>query len=846
MATGPTSSTVPDSNPPFSQGLQGGDRKRTWQELHSNVKSMRRIHMLLANRVSLEFTFRVVETENGPRTRLYFLGVPPGNRENTLLHADMPTEEDDGSGDSVSRWKPLLIPFRGLMQTGNFSKEEQLLRERKRMGTFGITTYDCDVESGRFLFPASGSLFTCVDPDLITYPVYPSEVPTQCQGVRLDAKLCPTNSNLLAFITENDLWVSNAITGDEKRITFANKGLPNIAEDPCSAGVTSYIIQEEFDRYTGYWWQPDVPEEQKTERTVYRILYEEVDESEVEILNIVAPGHGDGGVDRYRYPKAGTTNAKNVLKIVEFTLNDEGKLEESCIHKELREPLKTMFPWMEYIIRLGWTPNGRYVWAQLLSRNQQSTVLLLIPMDSFVPVGQDKPMTSEGQVNKPVVRVLYEEHSDIWINSHNVTHFFPQTNPNEMSFIWASEATGTRHLYQITSDLHPREAIPGSLKPAILKFEMLTSGHGEVSAHNIWVDEDRSLVCYTALHDSPIEEHLYVVSYADHHPPIRITQLGYSVQSAMISPDFQYCVCTVSNLTTPPFTTVNRLEWSTTGSLGVSMKELFKLMLPHTMPFPFVPPELFTYKNSSTGDDMYGLLFKPHNIEPGKQYPTVQFVYGGPQVQLVSNSFKGVRFLRLYTLASLGYAVVIVDGRGSCKRGLRFEGVLRNRLGHVELDDQVEGLRWIAAKSECIDLNRIAIHGWSYGGYLSLMGLAKKPDVYKVAIAGAPVTCWTVYDTGYTERYLDTPSNNPTGYVQSSVLNLAKNFPNDENRLLIVHGLIDENVHFHHTSLLIDELVKHCKPYHLQIYPQERHGIRRLETSEHYETNILSWLQQHV
>ncbi|XP_072173545.1 dipeptidyl peptidase 9-like [Diadema setosum] len=845
MATGPTTSTVPESNPLLQHGLASGDRKRSWQELHSNVKSMRRIQMLLANHVSLEFTFRVVKTEQGAsRTRLYFLGVPPGNRENTLLYADMPTSEQEGMADATSQWKPLLIPFRGLMQTGNFSKEEQLLRERKRMGTFGITTYDCDVETGQFLFPASGSLFTCTDPDLISQPVYPTEVPTQCQGVRMDAKLCPTNSNLLAFINQNDLWVSDTVGGEERRLTFVHLGLPNIADDPKSAGVTSYIIQEEFDRYTGYWWQPSIPDEQQTERPVFRILYEEVDEGEVEILNIVAPGQGDGGVDRYRYPKAGTTNAKVVLKMVEFTKTEDGKITDKIEYKQLREPLKNIFPWMEYIIRLGWTPNGRYVWAQLLSRTQQSTVLVLIPLDSFIP--EQQLMDPEADPAKPVVHVLYEEHSDVWINAHNIIHFFPQSSLGEMSFIWASEATGTRHLYHITSALHPREAIPGSLKPAILRFEMLTRGHGEVSSHNLWVDEERGVVCYTALHDTPIEEHLYVVSYQDQHPPVRISQLGYSIQSAMISPDFKFCVCTQSNLTTPPFTVVSRLDFTSLRPLTVTHRELFKLMVPQTMSFPFVAPELFVYKNSSTGDDMYGLLFKPHNLEPGRQYPTVQFVYGGPQVQLVSNSFKGVRFLRLYTLASLGYAVVIVDGRGSCRRGLKFEGVLRNRLGHVELDDQVEGLNWIAAKSGFIDLSRVAIHGWSYGGYLSLMGLAKRPDAYKVAIAGAPVTCWTVYDTGYTERYLDTPHNNPTGYVQSSVLNLAKNFPDDENRLLIVHGLIDENVHFHHTSLLIDELVKHCKPYQLQIYPQERHGIRRLETSEHYETNILSWLQQHL
>lgn len=200
----------------------------------------------------------------------------------------------------------------------------------------------------------------------------------------------------------------------------------------------------------------------------------------------------------------------------------------------------------------------------------------------------------------------------------------------------------------------------------------------------------------------------------------------------------------------------------------------------------------------------------------------------------------------MHMLAAQGYCVVLIDSRGSHHRGLVFESHLQHRMGSVELNDQVEVLKWLAETTGYIDLNRVAIHGWSYGGYLSLMGLIQYPEIFKLAIAGAPVTSWNFYDTGYTERYMDLPQDNPHGYTSGSVLTYVDKFPDEENRLLIIHGLIDENVHFFHTSQLINALIKSGKPYQLQVYPNERHSLRSLDASKHYETTLLSFLQNHL
>lgn len=191
---------------------------------------------------------------------------------------------------------------------------------------------------------------------------------------------------------------------------------------------------------------------------------------------------------------------------------------------------------------------------------------------------------------------------------------------------------------------------------------------------------------------------------------------------------------------------------------------------------------------------------RPHNFKPGMVYPTILNVYGGPEVQTVSNSFKGMRQLRMHMLASQGYCVICIDSRGSRHRGVQFESHLRRRLGTVELADQVEVFKILSKQLGFIDLNRVAIHGWSYGGYLSLMGLVQYPDLFKVAIAGAPgkkfngnflfvrflsinfcslVTSWEFYDTGYTERYMDLPENNRQGYIAGSVLSYINKFPDE-------------------------------------------------------------------
>uniref|UniRef100_A0A182FL67 Peptidase S9 prolyl oligopeptidase catalytic domain-containing protein n=1 Tax=Anopheles albimanus TaxID=7167 RepID=A0A182FL67_ANOAL len=628
---------------------------------------------------------------------------------------------------------------------------------------------------------------------------------------------------------------------------------------------------------------------------IYRIVYEEVDESDVSLYTFPSSQSSGRDHEEYRFPRAGTPNAKSKLKLVQFRLSENLRITDICI-KELQCPLTFAFPWLEYIVRVGWTPDSKYVWAQLLDRPQQRLELVLLPVDNFCEIysslstsqhcgteggnhaaasthqsttvpstqtqqqqQQTNAQSSSTGWRSPLdkstrpMQVIYSETSSSWVNVHELLYFIELTD-QEVTFLWASEETGFRHL-----TLPSVDGIGSTLMPRIVSKVALTAGRWEVLGRNVWYDRVHRLVYFMALRETPLEKHLYVVSLAQPTVLRLLTMPGYSF-TVDFNDDCTIFLQTYCNIYTLPSWELIRIshggaEKEPSGPpaasvVSVSVDALELISVGYLGEGG--PSENTQYNPSihspriSSGDVLYAMVFKPHNFTLGVKYPTVLNVYGGPEVQTVNNTFKGMRQLRMHMLASQGYCVVCVDSRGSRHRGVEFESYIRCRMGTVELADQVEVLRILADQLGYIDMDRVAIHGWSYGGYLSLMGLVQYPDVFKLSIAGAPVTSWEYYDTGYTERYMDLPDNNRSGYVAGSVLNYIQKFPDEDNRLLIIHGLIDENVHFYHTSQLVNRLVRANKPYQLQVYPNERHSLRNLEASKHYETKLLSFLQNHL
>lgn len=824
--------------------LNDTSRAPSWPELRQTVRDVRTHFSTRGLRTPSGITFRRVNET----TRLYFVSEPHFKRDTSLLCVDLP------SPHPAPPWAPLLeAGFQSL--PNSVSKEELLMWERKKVSSWGITSYDIHLESGRILFPAGGSLYYCMDRGSGgggCSPVFPYEVQTRTLGARLNATMCPHNPDLVAFVNSGDIWVTHLETRQEERLTFChNAGAEGVAEDPVSAGLPSYVMQEEFSRFSGFWWRPQTA--CSRQESSFTLLYEELDEKNVEIVRILGFSANSldirPDVEEFRYPRADTTNANSTLKLLRFVLGPNNEIWD-CETFELITPLRNIFPWAEYIVRAGWTPDGQLVWVQLLDRSQQRLELVVIPKSHFVRSCLPNLDVESNGVDLPEdqapVQVITCEQSECWVSVHDILRFLPHNNPNQIKFLWASEESGFRHLYLVVAALC-REAGPpdSSLQPRIVSRHQLTHGDWEVLNKQVTYDPKHELVYFHGLADTCLEPHLYVVSLRRPGEVRRLTAPGFS-HSVEIGPDCSILATVFSSVNSLPGCQVFAVTQTDNTVEGVTLQSLGWLLQPSTPEKEWPPPELFSHTLTS-GHKLFGMLYKPHSMVPGFKYPVMLNVYGGPELQLVSNSFKGLRELRSHLLASQGFVVVCIDNRGSLHRGAAWEAWLRGRLGQVELADQVEVLHWLANVTGYLDLSRVAVHGWSYGGYLSLMALVQYPQEFKLAVAGAPVTSWHLYDTGYTERYLDTPSANPTAYKLGSVLNFVGQLPEEEGRLLIMHGTMDENVHFmQHTAQLVNLLIKHGKPYQLQIYPGERHSLRHPDSNEHYLTTLLAFLKKNL
>ena len=911
---------------PSLPGLMSTRPKKSWSELKESVRIAHRRLSEVSSKIPFAFNFTAIRMEKDSTkyegVRLYFL-CPSTNTTETTLHYcdvfdddiaqqnvenemqtdnDLPENEPVRSKFSKSsiEWKPLIESrFKSSAGT-SINIEEKLQLERKRIMLTGITSYEMDPRSKRFVFSSGNYLFYFdEDPQGSETPHLPIKLESNLKSAKMNPQICPSNPDLIAFVSEDDLYVVNIKSGQEVRLTDSKRDLRKYL----SMGIPSYVIQEEFNRYTGFWWRPEKDdsqkcsksgaEEEKSNCVQYAILYEEVDETDVEIVRI--PTY-DAETEDYHFPRAGEQNATSSIRLVVFTYDKvtDSILETSNTFNHLSLPsLHSMSSDYEYLVRAGWWGHD-VIWVQLLNRKQTRLVIGLISVSNQFPP-----------------QVLYEEiATSFWLNVSDVLHFVKQECSknlkvgSEVKFVWASEETGFTHLYTIAARLsgpqitvpvvyeraegvpHARTIGPGGpsvsidvsnesmmnspaiqsgfTKSLLLEKVQLTSGNWEVSSKDVWVDDERRLIYFVGLKEIPLERHLYVtcLNPSDSRTNClrRLTDSGFShTYIGFDTQNFKYFVNIQSNITIPPFGYINkiieRVPQSTVDNSSPkrrnfqesprseSLPRFTKLGLIVCNPFissvdmnpsssssslsmineqsdllPGLPkPELFTYQLKGSGDLIYGVIFKPEFMENGVKYPCLLDIYGGPEVQTVSNSFKGVRQVRRHLLASEGYVVCAFDCRGSHHRGKSFEGHIYKRMGQVEIEEQVEVLEWLAENTGYIDMKRVAIHGWSYGGYLSLMALAQRPDIFKLSIAGAPVCKWSLYDTGYTERYMDTPFNNPEGFTKGNVLNYIHQFPDEENRLLIIHGLMDENVHFKHSLEVINALIKAGKPYQLQV-----------------------------
>jgi dipeptidyl-peptidase-4 len=514
-----------------------------------------------------------------------------------------------------------------------------------------------------------------------------------------------------------------------------------------------------------------------------RLAFARADSRHIPRFPIVHQGEEALMVEEHRYPFAGARNAIVRLGVLPA---HGGASDVAWMDLGADEDI--------YLARVAWRPDGTLT-AMLQPRDQRSLRLV-----AFAPDG--------------AATTLIEERGDPWLNLGVDPRFL-----RSGEILWSSEKTGFRHLY-----LHDG---------AGRELRALTGGSWVVTdvAH---VDEEQRLVYFHGTADGVLERHLYVVSL-DGGAPQRVTP-ARGWHETVLSPDCRRYVDSWSSVAQPPMVALHGMED------GEAQATLFESEGLSAEALGLCVPELVRFA-ARDGAELYGAIFASRETRASaRPRPLVVSVYGGPHAQSVVDNWSLTTDLRAQYLAQRGYVVLKVDNRGMANRGLAFEAAVARRFGHLEVDDQVDGVRF-AGDRPYVDAGRVGIYGWSYGGYMTCRALLRAPDVFQVGVAGAPVTFWEGYDTHYTERYMGRPSTDAAAYQASAVLPAVEAL---RGQLLLIHGLVDENVHTRHTVRLLTALIAAGKQFELAFLPEERHMVRDPARLEHLERRVLEFLERHL
>jgi dipeptidyl-peptidase-4 len=516
-------------------------------------------------------------------------------------------------------------------------------------------------------------------------------------------------------------------------------------------GELDWVYPEELEITTAYWWAPDSS----------AIAYLQMDESKVARYPLVDFSSPAGKAEEERYPPAGGGNPI-VRVFVAPVCGGEGHAMDIGENTDI------------YIARVNWLTDARHLAIQRLNRPQ--TVLDLLIADA-----------ANGQT-----RTALNETDQYWINVSNDLRFLKDGK----RFLWSSERSGYRHLYLY--DLEGKE------------LAQLTKGEWEVSALDA-VDEAKGLVYFTGTAKSPLERHLYRVSF-DGSAISRIT-IHNGTHSVNMAPDCAAFVDTYSDVTTPPRQDVARAD----GSL---LRVINENKVAELADYHLSVPQFLSVK-AHDGMALNAVMIKPPDFDAAKKYPVLVYTYGGPHAQVVLNAWGGNTGLWHQSMAQKGYIIFSLDNRGSAGRGHLFEDPIHYRLGAQELSDQLDGVTYLKSLPY-VDGARVGIWGWSYGGHMTLHAMFEAGTDFKAGFAGGPVTDWHFYDSIYTERYLGLLPQKEKEYRASSPIDRAAGL---KGKLLIAHGTGDDNVHFANTLSLINELIELGKYVEVMPFPGRGHGV---------------------
>mgnify|MGYP003967736891 FL=1 len=476
-------------------------------------------------------------------------------------------------------------------------------------------------------------------------------------------------------------------------------------------------------------------------------------------------------VENTKYPMAGMTSHHVTVGIYDLS-------SDSTVYIDSGEPRD------QYLTSVTWDPSGDYIYMAILNREQNHLRL----------------KKYDAKTGKFVSQLFEEKHSK-YVEPENPLYFLPKKNDN---FIWQSERDGWNHLYIYDTD--------GNL------INQLTKGNWEVT--NLIGYFPGDLILFSGTKESPLQQNIFKIKIGSDEI-FRLTP-DHGTHRAIVSKSGKYLLDIFSN------TEISR-EYKLLNIKGKEIRVIKEDSNP-LAEYNLGKTSIFALKSDS-GDDLYCRVIKPMDFDSTLKFPVIVYVYGGPHLQLITDSWLGGAGLFLNYLAQQGYLVFTLDNRGTANRGLEFEQIIHRQLGVVEVKDQMVGIDYLKSLPY-VDTTRIGVDGWSYGGFMTISLMLDNPGVFKVGVAGGPVIDWKYYEVMYGERYMDTPEENPEGYKNTSLLNKIDSL---EGKLLIIHGAMDPTVVWQNSLQFLKVAIDKDKDIDYFVYPGHGHNVHGMNRSHLYK-----------
>lgn len=429
----------------------------------------------------------------------------------------------------------------------------------------------------------------------------------------------------------------------------------------------------------------------------------------------------------------------------------------------------------QYLTAVTWSPDSKYIFVGVLNRGQDH-----LKMNQYdVATGN-------------LLKTLFEETNDKYVQPQHPLVFFPKSNTD---FIWQSQRTGYNHLFHFS--------LEKGLVAQITKGDWLVT---DILGFN----EKKKEIFFVSTQETPLERHLYKINWTN----FKMQRLddAEGMHTGLLSADGNYLYDVYANANTPKVANIintNTLKYNNILTAENPLKN-------------YQRPEIKNVNlKADDGTSLYGKIILPTNFDPNKKYPVIVYLYNGPNIQLITNTFPASGNLWYEYMAQNGYIIFTMDGRGSSNRGLKFEQAVFRNLGTTEMKDQMKGVEYLKSLPY-VDAEKMGIHGWSFGGFMTTSFMLRQPDVFKVGVAGGPVIDWKMYEIMYGERYMDTPQENPEGYAKANLLDKVQNL---KGKLLMIHGAQDDVVVWQHSIKFIKSAVDNGVQLDYFVYPGHPHNV---------------------